>query len=627
MNDTIQAYPFLDVTIAANLGDGDDTVLVNGPSGGQVRLSFTSAEVGNGNAMDGGMLADQDGGLAVRMQAEDGMDMLTGNVSRFDDEGIRFVAKGGITFDIRDLVSGVARGDGFKQAILGTSMGDTIDLSAGRISSYVNAGQGDDLVIGSRAADFLVGGAGNDTLYGGIGNDSFIGGGGADVIYGGTGDDLAIWNAATDGADMVDLGAGKDTVQVAAPAGSQLRLSFTSAEVGNGSAMDGGMLANQDGGLAVRLALEDMAGEPGTTVARFDDEGIRFVASAGATFDVRDLVAGTQRGNMFQVASLGTNGDDKLSESAMSAPVYINAGAGNDRVTGGTGDDFLVGGAGNDTLAGSRGSDSLLGGAGDDVARLNVRHSGTDSIDLGAGMDQLVVTGTAGTQVRLEFTSAEVGNGSAMDGGMLATQDGGLAVRLTLERANGSLTANTHRVDDEGIRFVSADGGTFDVRDLVSGAQRGDQFAVVTLGTSASDSVNESAATGAVYVNAGQGDDEIRGSKYSDFLVGGAGSDWIWGGAGADTILGGGGNDWMTGGGGADVFLFTGNDGMDTILDFKSGVDKIDLRPMGLMVGAVTEVMLADGLRLDIDTTGDGMANSTILLSGVDWIASGDIWM
>lgn len=627
MNDTIQAYPFLDVTLSANLGDGDDTVHVQGLPGRQIRLSFTSAEVGNGIAMDSGLLVNQDGGLAVRMQAEDMADMPMGPVSWFDDESIRFEAKGGATFDIRDLVSGVARGDGFRTAILGTAQADAIDLSAERVSAYVNAGQGNDTITGTRVADFLVGGAGDDMLSGGIGNDSFIGGGGADVIYGGTGADLAIWNAATDGADRVDLGAGRDTVQVGAPAGSQLRLIFTSAEVGNGNADDSGVLANQDGGLAVRLALEDAAGEPGASVARFDDEGIRFVAAPGASFDVRDLVAGTQRGDHFGTAVLGTVGDDRVAERGAMTAVYANAGGGNDTVIGGTGDDFLVGGGGNDRLVGGAGSDSLLGGLGDDTAVLSLRQPGADMIDLGVGMDQVEVSGAGARQVRVTFTSAEVGNGSANDGGMLANQDGGLAMRLSLEKANGSLTATTHRLDDEGIRLVSTDGATFDVRDLVSGAARGDAFGVVALGTQGADSLDESASAEAVYINAGQGDDMVRGGKGADFLVGGAGADWIWGNGGADTLLGGGGDDWLTGGAGADVVLFTGGDGMDTITDFRSGTDRIDLRPMGLVPGAVMQVQLADGLRLDIDRDSDGMADSSILLSGVDWLAADDLWM
>ena len=113
-----------DAATSEDLGKGDDVVLVKGAAG-QVRLTFTSAEVGNGNAVDANTMANQDGGLAVRLQAEDGADGLTGPVSRFDDEGITFVAASpGLTFDVRDLVAGTQRGDQFDVVTLGTDRDD-----------------------------------------------------------------------------------------------------------------------------------------------------------------------------------------------------------------------------------------------------------------------------------------------------------------------------------------------------------------------------------------------------------------------------------------------------------------------------------------------------------------------
>ncbi len=86
MTDLIHLFPFADDPVARDLGEGEDRVLVHGTQGAQVRLSFTSAEVGNGRALDGGLLAGQDGGLALRLQTEDMMGGLMGPVSRLDDE-------------------------------------------------------------------------------------------------------------------------------------------------------------------------------------------------------------------------------------------------------------------------------------------------------------------------------------------------------------------------------------------------------------------------------------------------------------------------------------------------------------------------------------------------------------
>ena len=113
-------------------------------------------------------------------------------------------------------------------------------------------------------------------------------------------------------------------------------------------------------------------------MSRFDDEGTTFTASAGSSFDVRDLVAGTQRGDLFEVVSLGTSGNDTLTATQAARPYYFNAGMGDDIIVGGTANDFLVGGAGNDMLAGGAGDDTFIGGAGNDV------------INGGAGLDRVI---------------------------------------------------------------------------------------------------------------------------------------------------------------------------------------------------------------------------------------------
>lgn len=378
--------------VTMNLGTGSDRVRVGGDGFNQVRLTFTSAEVGNGSARDSETMANQDGGLAVRAQIEGADGSLTGAVSRFDDEGISFLATGDFTFDVRDLVSGVARGDQFTLVQLGTKGDNRIAGTAD--AAYVNAGLGDDVINGGGGNDFLVGGAGNDDLRGGAGNDGFIGGGGDDVIFGGLGSDTASVDVATGGADRVNLGKGFDTVNVSSTGATQeVRLTFTSAEVGNGAERDSNSLANQDGGLAVRMqgeaALDLLTG----SVGRYDDEGITFVAADGLQFDVRDLVSGTQRGNMFEIVSLGTDRDDTVDGSDQSRDYYVNGGAGNDTITSGAAADFLVGGVGDDVLNGARGDDQLLGGAGADTFVIGKNPgddtildfvSGTDTIDLSA---------------------------------------------------------------------------------------------------------------------------------------------------------------------------------------------------------------------------------------------------
>ena len=60
--------------------------------------------------------------------------------------------------------------------------------------------------------------------------------------------------------------------------------------------------------------------------------------------------------------------------------------------------------------------------------------------------------------------------------------------------------------------------------------------------------------------------------------VGTSANDALSGGTEADVLIGGAGNDTLTGGGGADVFKFVSTgDGLDTITDFTSGTDKIEV--------------------------------------------------
>jgi len=313
----VEGFNIDNSAVSGDLGEGFDTVLftsertfrdeetgsqIRSQDQGQVRLTFNSAQVGNFNPNDSNR-----GGFAVRVQGENADGSLTGRVSRFDDEGTTFIAARGQTFDIRDS-SGTQFGERFGVAVLGSGLGDVLTAVSGDARAhYFNAGLGDDTVTGGAADDVLLGGAGDDVLNGGAGADSFIGGAGADRINGGAGDDLvADFNLATSGADATDLGEGSDRVLFAGAAG-HIRLTFTSAQVGDGDPLDPTGVA----GLNVRAQAEGSTDNPAGTVARFDDEGITFVAGTGQTFDVRDT-GGAARGDQFGVVVLGTSAADTL---------------------------------------------------------------------------------------------------------------------------------------------------------------------------------------------------------------------------------------------------------------------------------------------------------------------------
>ena len=344
----------------------------------------------------------------------------------------------------RDVLFG-GRGDDYRS---GGADRDTLYGESG--DDYLDGGSGDDRLFGNAGDDHLVGGAGNDELSGGSGHDH---------LFGGTGNDRAFFNVSTGGSDIVNLGTGSDTVSVTASTARQVRLTFTSAEVGNGTATDAGTLTGQDGGLAVRLQSENSVGELVGAISRFDDEGVTFVAGrSGLTFDVRDLVSGAARGDQFDVVSLGTRGADNLRAVQSGDAYYFNAGLGNDRVTGGRDDDFLVGGAGNDSLDGGRGDDSFIGGGGNDVL---TGGTGDDTFIFNAPLDP------AGNVDRIRDFRASDDTLQLDNTVFVGLTDGALsATAFALSSATAEADDRIVYDQSTGNLFFDADGGTRDNQTL-----------------------------------------------------------------------------------------------------------------------------------------------------------------
>jgi len=110
------------------------------------------------------------------------------------------------------------------------------------------------------------------------------------------------------------------------------------------------------------------------------------------------------------------------------------------------------------------------------------------------------------------------------------------------------------------------------------------------------------------------GDDTLFGGMDNDQIRGGAGNDNINGDLGDDTLSGGAGTDILTGRDGADVFVLTQGEDTDTITDFVSGVDRVQL-PDGLAESDVT----IEGGEIRVTVTGEILAQ----VNGA--IASGDL--
>jgi len=109
----------------------------------------------------------------------------------------------------------VDAGDG-NDVVLGTALADVV--TAGKGNDYVFAGAGNDSLVGGDGNDVLLAAAGNDTVTGGAGNDLISGGAGNDSLHGDAGNDLLLGDAGDDqlfgdaGNDRIFGGAGNDKV-------------------------------------------------------------------------------------------------------------------------------------------------------------------------------------------------------------------------------------------------------------------------------------------------------------------------------------------------------------------------------------------------------------------------------
>lgn len=289
--------------------------------------------------------------------------------------------------------------------VQGLAGNDTIDaaaMAAGVMNLTVDAGDGDDTIVGSAGADTLLGGAGNDVVDGARGND---------VAFLGAGDDTFVWDPG-EGSDVVEGQAGFDTLlfnganvaeNIAISANGEratffrdvanITMDLNDVEQIDFNALGGAdnIVINDLSGTDVNLVRLSLIGGAGLANDGLEDS---ITVNATAADDV--IVASSNddetivTGTPADVAITGVDaGLDKL---------RLNGGAGDDVIDaslvtaagpalvldGGDGDDVIIGGAGDNLLIGGLGDDTLIGGAGDDIFLGGEIVSGFET-----GMDQL----------------------------------------------------------------------------------------------------------------------------------------------------------------------------------------------------------------------------------------------
>jgi Ca2+-binding RTX toxin-like protein len=122
----------------------------------------------------------------------------------------------------------------------------------------------------------------------------------------------------------------------------------------------------------------------------------------------------------------------------------------------------------------------------------------------------------------------------------------------------------------------------------------------------------------------------LLGFGGGDSLSGGAGADYIDGMDGSDVIIGGLGGDTLIGGAGIDFFRYlqaseSTSTAMDRIVDFQSGTDKLDLRPLATGNDSFAIANSGSDTFVFIDLGRDGITDTIIRFTGLNAIQAGDI--
>jgi Ca2+-binding RTX toxin-like protein len=287
--------------------------------------------------------------------------------------------------------------------------------------------------------------------------------------------------------------------------------------------------------------------------------------------DFRDIIYGGSPSRPFT-----NTGDDTIHGHDGADDIY--GGDGDDHLDGDDGDDYLVGDQGDDLLNGGNDSDILVGGTGADTL------NGGDNSDYLDGLEGPdTMSGNDGD----DTIQADAGDFDTIDGG-----------------------SGTDQLIFHAETF--GHGVTIDISDPATTEETSDGTSIVNM-----DQLLFIGSNFIDNVTAGAKDDELHGRAGGDTLRGGNGDDLIYGGAGADRIEGGNGDDDLTGGARGDKFVFADNGGHDTVRDFESGNDVLDLTQVS-GVDSFSDLDLTDqGSSVEVD-----YGTGSFVLQGVSSISS-----
>jgi serralysin len=425
---------------------------------------------------------------------------------------------------------------------------------------YSGFGANQRIDLNSEAFSNVGGFTGNVSIARGVVIENAIGGAGNDVLLGNAASNVLTGNA---GNDTLRGGAGTDTLI---------------------------------GGAGNDVYLVD---NPGDVISEAAGAGSDTVVAAASYV----LGAGVSVETMTTLSASATTAID-LTGNELAQSLYGNAG--NNVLTGGGGADYLVGGLGNDKYYVDL-SDLIAEAAGQGDDWIFV----PDTYILREGVEiETLVAVNQDSLAPVNLTGNEYGQSLYGSQGVNALNGGG---------------GNDYLVGLGGNDFLVGGAGF----DNMAGGQGNDIYYVDT-----GDWVMEAAGEGDDLVVAfdhyalrpGESIETLAAAEGTAaiILTGNELGQSLYGNAGANIINALGGDDYLVGGAGSDRFVFGSGPGNDTIGDFTTGSDKIDLTAFGISAADISTSASGGNTIIAVDTNHNGAADFTIMLVGVGAPAAGD---
>ncbi|MBT6362284.1 MAG: DUF4114 domain-containing protein, partial [Rhodospirillaceae bacterium] len=538
-----------------------------------------------------------------------------GDISTGDGDDVVDVDAQSIGDDWSNLFE-IDTGDGSDQVTVTGDQGVTeIDIDTGEGSDIINLdGNYSEAIVDAGAGDdVIVGGSGDDVILAGDGDDLMSGGSGSDVLDGGEGTDtLQLSNSYDDYSISFD----GDQMIVSGPEGVDTVTGVEMLEFADGT------LAVEDIGLEPVVSLSTFGGDEDTAIAI--DIGVDVInpfeevatVSISGVPEGSDLSAGTDNGggnwtltagdlegltvtppeDFFGQLDLSVSATSTEGVSSVNAPLAVDVAPVNDAPVL-EGDGTLEVEAGGTTTVTSE--DFNVTDVDNDPSEITYTVTdepdhGTLFLDGEALDEDDIFTQEDVDNGLLQYTADEAGfswaentpswdeGGAPIDQSNLTVPETAEGVTVVFEGEDAGFhnTVGWYKLDENGdpmepqVLFVDAseDGNTLEkgTEITLEGLEPGEQFGFFVIQDGANKYPNLAEAVEAgVPLNFDENGNitfetsALEGTDDNDVLTGGLGADIIDGGDGDDTIIGGSDDDYLYGGEGDDVL--SGGSGDDII--------------------------------------------------------------